>query len=73
MRVLEEYSENKPIILSTDEEDEISIGCVAKYIANNFDYDNSLEFDTTKCDGQYKKPRLIKNFVNITPHFVSLT
>jgi len=69
MWVLEEYNENDPIILSTDEADEISIGCVAKYIANNFDYDNSLEFDTTKSDGQYKKTASNQKFRKYNPTF----
>jgi GDP-L-fucose synthase len=69
MWVLEEYNENDPIILSTDEADEISIGCVAKYIANNFDYDNSLEFDTTKSDGQYKKTASNQKFRQYNPTF----
>lgn len=55
MWVLEEYNETEPIILATDEADEISIEQVARIIAREFDYEQFLEFDTTKADGQYKK------------------
>ena len=69
MWVLEEYNENEPIILSPNEEDEISIECVAKYIAKEFDYDTHLEFDTTKSDGQYKKTASNKKFRQYNPTF----
>lgn len=69
MWVLEEYNENEPIILSPNEEDEISIGCVAKYIAKAFDYENSLEFDTEKSNGQYKKTASNEKFRKYNPTF----
>ncbi len=69
MWVLEEYTEKEPIILSPNEEDEISIGCVAKYIAKEFDYDTHLEFDTTKSDGQYKKTASNEKFRKYNPAF----
>jgi len=55
MWVLENYNENEPIILSVDEEDEVSIGDVAKLIANEFDYKEQMVYDTSFSDGQYKK------------------
>ena len=55
MWVLENYNENEPIILSVDEEDEVSIGDVAKIIANEFDYKEQMVYDTSFSDGQYKK------------------
>lgn len=56
MWVLENYmtEERDPIILSVDEEEEVSIRDIALSIASLFNYDN-IEFDTTKSDGQYKK------------------
>ena len=48
-----ETNEKDSIILSVSEEDEVSIANVAKLIAKEFDY--SLEFDTSKSDGQFKK------------------
>jgi GDP-L-fucose synthase len=69
MWVLEEYIEKEAIILSPNEADEISIGCVAKYIAKEFDYDAYLEFDTTKSDGQYKKTASNEKFRKYNPSF----
>lgn len=46
--------DGKPIILSVSEKDEVSIGTVAKLIANFMDYDK-IEFQTEYSDGQYKK------------------
>jgi GDP-L-fucose synthase len=43
------------VILSVPEENEISIGDVAKIIARAFDYENNMRFDTNYSDGQYKK------------------
>lgn len=55
MWVLEDYNENEPIILSVDEEDEVSIGDVATLIAKEFDYEEQMVYDTSFSDGQYKK------------------
>lgn len=51
--VLENYS-GEPIILSPNENDEVTIKNVAELIAKEFDYDN-IKFDTSKSDGQFKK------------------
>jgi GDP-L-fucose synthase len=65
---LESYDHKETIILSPPEESEISIGNVAKIIADNFQYNNVI-YDMTKPDGQYKKTadnskliKLINNF-----------
>jgi GDP-L-fucose synthase len=55
MWVLEKYESKEPIILSVNEKDEVSIGYIAKLIAKEFGIEDSLIFDTTKSDGQYKK------------------
>jgi len=52
---LENYDGSESIILSVNENDEVSIGDVAREIAHNFDYEEHLVFDTTKPDGQYRK------------------
>lgn len=54
MWVVEEYNEKNSIILSVGEKDEVSIGDVAKEIADAFEYKN-MKFDTSYSDGQYKK------------------
>jgi len=53
--VLREYEEVSPIILSVDEEDEISIKGAAEAIVEAMDFQNGVEFDTTRSDGQFKK------------------
>lgn len=56
MIVLENYNDVEPIILSPDEENEISIMELAKTIAKCFDiHDDRIINDTSLADGQYKK------------------
>jgi len=43
------------IILSVSEKEEVSIGEVAQLIAQEYNYEDMLVFDTTYSDGQYKK------------------
>jgi len=52
---LDHYDSEEPIILSVGEEDEISIGEVAKMIKDSMDFKGNLVFDTSKSDGQFKK------------------
>ena len=67
--VLEKYNNKDSIILSVGEEDEVSIGDVAREIAKNYNYEEMMEYDSSFSDGQYKKTAdnsklidLIKNF-----------
>jgi len=53
--VLREYEEVDPIILATDEEDEVSIKEVAEMILEAFKFDGEVKFLTDKADGQFKK------------------
>ena len=69
MWVLESYLEKSPIILSVGEEQEVSIRHIATLVAKKFNYQESMIFDNSKPDGQYKKTasnaklrRLIGNF-----------
>ena len=52
---LENYSDSTPLILSTSEESEVSIGYVAELIAKSFDYEEHMTFQPEFSDGQYKK------------------
>jgi GDP-L-fucose synthase len=52
---IESYNKLEPIILSVPESDEKSINYVATCIAKEFNYENNMEFDTNKPDGQFKK------------------
>lgn len=54
MWVLENYND-KSIILSVSEKDEVSIKDVALMIAKHFNYEENIVFDTNFSDGQYKK------------------
>ena len=53
--VIENYNDKESIILSVGEKDEVSIGYVAKLIAQAFYYEDNMEFEMTSADGQYKK------------------
>jgi GDP-L-fucose synthase len=53
--VMRSYPETEPIILSVGEEDEVSIKTAAEQVAKSMDFQNGLEYDTTKSDGQFKK------------------
>ncbi|VEN63246.1 unnamed protein product [Callosobruchus maculatus] len=53
--VLREYNEIEPIVLSVDEDSEVSIKDLAEELVKAFDFKGKIVFDTTKADGQYKK------------------
>merc|ERR1712126_307754 len=53
--VMREYEEVDPIILATDEEDEVSIKEVAEMILEAFEFKGEVKFLTDKADGQFKK------------------
>ena len=55
MKVVNNYEDNEPIILSVSEKDEISIGEIATIISKNMEYTDNLFFDVHFSDGQYKK------------------
>lgn len=69
MWVLFNYNEGESIILSVGENKEVSIRYVAKLIASEFDYLNSLTFDNTKPDGQYKKTASNVKLMNLMGNF----
>ena len=54
MWTLENYNE-KSIILSVSEQDEVTIEYIARAVAKSFDYSDRIVFDTNFADGQYKK------------------
>ena len=55
MLILEYYHDKNPIILSSDEKDEISIKDIAIKIHTIFNNKNKIIFDNSFSDGQYKK------------------
>ena len=55
MYLLYNYKESTSIIISVNEEDEVSINTVANIIAKTYNYEHMIEFDHSYSDGQYKK------------------
>ena len=53
--VLRGYDETDPLILSVDEEAEVSIRDVAFMIAKAMKFEGKVVFDSSKSDGQFKK------------------
>jgi GDP-L-fucose synthase len=65
--VLEEYNETEPIILSTSEE--VSIREVVNIITEIMDFNGEVLFDTSKPDGQFRKPSDNIKLKNYLPDF----
>jgi len=53
--VMREYQEIEPIILATDEENEVSIKDVAMMVLEATEFNGEVKFLTEKADGQFKK------------------
>jgi GDP-L-fucose synthase len=64
-----EYNEKKSIILSVSEDDEVSIGDVARLVAREFDYEHNMIFDASYSDGQFKKTADNNKLKNLYPSF----
>jgi GDP-L-fucose synthase len=54
MNLYRDYNGNAPVILSTS--NETSIKNVVLMIADIFDFKGNIKFDTSKPEGQYRKP-----------------
>jgi GDP-L-fucose synthase len=65
--VLENYNESEPIILSTS--DEISIKEVVSIIVELMNFKGEIIFDTSKPDGQYRKPSDNSKIKSYLPNF----
>lgn len=65
--VVDNYDESEPIILSTSEE--ISIKDVVGIITENMDFKGKVIFDTTKPDGQFRKPSDNSKLKSYLPDF----
>jgi GDP-L-fucose synthase len=55
MWTLLEYEKSENIILSVSEDDEVSIGDVARTIADAMDFKGVIQFDASFANGQHKK------------------
>lgn len=67
--VLRNYESVDPIVLSVDEQDEISIAQLAEAIVKAFKFQGKLSFDTSKADGQYKKTASNAKLRTLLPDF----
>lgn len=67
--VLRNYESVEPIILSVDEESEVSIAQLAESLVKAFGFKGKLEFDTSKADGQYKKTASNAKLRTLLPDF----
>ncbi|RYH05204.1 hypothetical protein EON65_45345 [archaeon] len=67
--VLRNYHSADPIILSVGEEDEVSIGDVARHVAEAMGFKGRIVFDTSKSDGQFKKTASNKKLKELYPDF----
>jgi GDP-L-fucose synthase len=65
--VLYNYTENEPIILSTSEE--ISIGDVVSIIVELMNFKGDIIFDSSKPDGQFRKPSDNNKIKHYLPDF----
>lgn len=66
---LSNYNSSEPIILSVDENQEISIKHATELIAKSFDFTGSIIWDTTKSDGQFKKTASNSKLRKLYPSF----
>ena len=65
--VLDNYDESEPIILSTSEE--ISIKDVVDIIIENMNFKGNVIFDSSKPDGQFRKPSDNSKIKNYLPNY----
>ncbi|RLN46848.1 hypothetical protein BBJ29_005822 [Phytophthora kernoviae] len=66
---LDHYDSVEPLILSVGEEDEVSIGDIAREIAAAMDFRGEIVFDTSKADGQFKKTASNIKLCRLLPDF----
>lgn len=70
---LESYNGTDPMIICPDEVDEVSISHVAETICREFNLryniNMTVEYDTSKSDGQYKKTSSNLKFRKLYPEF----
>ncbi|KAL3663285.1 hypothetical protein V7S43_011694 [Phytophthora oleae] len=66
---LDHYDSVEPLILSVDEEAQVSIGDVAWEIASAMNFKGEIVFDTSKADGQFKKTASNGKLRRLLPDF----
>ncbi|GBE83608.1 hypothetical protein SCP_0506630 [Sparassis crispa] len=66
---LREYEDVEPLILSVGEDEEISIKQVADAIVKALDFKGEYTFDTSRADGQFRKPASNKKLLSLIGDF----
>ncbi|GLB39755.1 putative GDP-mannose 4,6 dehydratase [Lyophyllum shimeji] len=66
---LREYDDVEPVILSVGEEEEVSIKQVADAIVKAVGFEGDYSFDTTRADGQFRKPASNKKLLDLIGPF----
>ncbi|CAL1709605.1 unnamed protein product [Somion occarium] len=66
---LREYDDVEPIIFSVGEDEEVSIKQVTDAIVKAMDFKGEYTFDTTKADGQFRKPASNKKLLSLIGDF----
>ena len=66
-RLLDDYNEDSPIILSSGLE--TSIKDLVEMVVKKLDFSGELVFDSSKPDGQFRKPSDVSKFLRYFPDF----
>jgi len=67
--MLREYDDVEPVILSVGEDEEVSIKAVADAIVKAVGFKGEYTFDTTRADGQFRKPASNKKLLGLIGGF----
>ncbi|KAK2460805.1 hypothetical protein APHAL10511_007275 [Amanita phalloides] len=67
--MLREYNDVEPVILSVGEDEEVSIKEVADAIVKAVGFEGTYMFDTSKADGQFRKPASNKKLLTLMGGF----
>lgn len=63
------YKEISPIMLSVSEKEEVSIADAARFVTEALELKSELVFDTSRSDGQYKKPASNAKLLSYLPDY----
>uniref|UniRef100_A0A8R1DEQ5 GDP-L-fucose synthase n=3 Tax=Caenorhabditis japonica TaxID=281687 RepID=A0A8R1DEQ5_CAEJA len=69
VKVVREYEDVEPIILSVGESDEVSIRDAVSAVVKAIGFEGSVEYDTSKADGQFKKTASNEKLLKLFPDF----
>jgi len=67
--MLREYNDIEPVILSVGEDEEVSIKEVTDAIVKAVGFQGEYTFDTTRADGQFRKPASNKKLLSLINGF----